>query len=74
MNRTLGVLISGRGSNLQAIIDAIAVGTLDARIGVVISNRADAAGLDRARTVGIENVCLAHRGYPSREAYDAALL
>jgi phosphoribosylglycinamide formyltransferase-1 len=74
MNRTLGVLISGRGSNLQAIIDAIAAGTLDARIGVVISNRPDAAGLDRARAAGIEAICLRHGEYPSREAYDAALV
>jgi phosphoribosylglycinamide formyltransferase 1 len=74
MNRTLGVLISGRGSNLQAIIDAIAAGRLDARIAVVISNRADAAGLERARAAGIEALCVGHRGYPSREAYDAALV
>jgi phosphoribosylglycinamide formyltransferase-1 len=74
MNRTLAVLISGRGSNLQAIIDAIAAGSLDARIGVVISNRADAAGLDRARRAGIEALCLSHRDYPSREAYDRALV
>jgi phosphoribosylglycinamide formyltransferase 1 len=74
MNRTLGVLISGRGSNLQAIVDAIADGRLDARIAVVISNRADAAGLARARAAGIEALCLGHRGYPSREAYDAALV
>ncbi len=74
MNRTLGVLISGRGSNLQAIIDAIAAGTLDARIGVVISNQAEAAGLERARRAGIETLCLSHRGYPSREDYDRALV
>src|SRR5512134_2221769 len=52
----IGVLISGRGSNLQALIDAIAEGRLGARIGVVISNRADAAGLDRARAAGIESL------------------
>jgi phosphoribosylglycinamide formyltransferase 1 len=74
MNRTLGVLISGRGSNLQAIIDAIAAGTLDARIGVVVSNRADAAGLERAQRAGIPTVCLSHRAYPTREAFDAALV
>ena len=73
MNRTLGVLISGRGSNLQAIIDAIAAGTLDARVGVVISNRPEAAGLDRARRAGIETLCLCHRDYPSREDYDRGL-
>ena len=47
-NRTIGVLISGRGSNLQALIDAVADGQLDARIAIVISNRASAAGLARA--------------------------
>jgi phosphoribosylglycinamide formyltransferase-1 len=74
MNRTLGVLISGRGSNLQAIIDAITAGTLDARIGLVISNRAEAAGLERARGAGIETLCLGHRDYPDREAYDRVLV
>jgi phosphoribosylglycinamide formyltransferase-1 len=74
MNRTLGVLISGRGSNLQAIIDAIAAGALDARIGVVISNRPGAAGLERARRAGIETLCLDHRDYASREDYDRALV
>lgn len=73
-NRTLGVLISGRGSNLQAIIDAIAAGRLDARIAVVISNRAGAAGLDRARAAGIDALTICHRDYPTREAYDAVLV
>jgi phosphoribosylglycinamide formyltransferase-1 len=73
-NRTLGVLISGRGSNLQAIIDAIADGRLDARIGVVISNRASAPGLDRARAAGIEAIHLDHRAYPTRDDYDRALV
>ncbi|MGE3277606.1 MAG: phosphoribosylglycinamide formyltransferase [Vicinamibacterales bacterium] len=72
--RRLGVLISGRGSNLQAIIDAVADGRLDATIAVVISNRAGAAGLERARAAGIETVVLPHRDFPSREAYDAALV
>jgi phosphoribosylglycinamide formyltransferase-1 len=74
MNRNLGILISGRGSNLQAIIAAIAAGTLDARIALVISNRADAGGLDRARSAGIETLYLSHRAFPSREAYDSALV
>ena len=52
----LGVLISGRGSNLQAIIDAIATRRLAARIAVVVSNRADAQGLQRARDAGIDAV------------------
>jgi phosphoribosylglycinamide formyltransferase-1 len=71
--RAIGVLISGRGSNLQAIIDAIAAGRLDARVAVVISNRGDAAGLDRARAAGIETLVMPHRAYPDRAAYDGAL-
>jgi phosphoribosylglycinamide formyltransferase-1 len=74
MNRNLGVLISGRGSNLQAIVDAIAAGTLDARIALVISTRADAAGLERARSAGLETMYLSHRAFASREAYDRALV
>ena len=74
MNRNLGVLISGRGSNLQAIVDAIAAGTLDARIALVISNRADAAGLERARSAGIETLYLSYRAFASRDAYDRALI
>ncbi len=74
LNRNLGVLISGRGSNLQAIIDAIADGGLDARLAVVISNRADAAGLRRAQDAGIETLCLGHRTFPTREDYDRHLV
>ena len=74
MNRTLGVLISGRGSNLQAIIDAVASGRIDARIAVVISNRPEAAGLERARAAGIEAICLGHKAYATREEYDRALV
>src|SRR6185295_6144849 len=70
----LGVLISGRGTNLQALIDAVADRRLDATIAVVISNRADAAGLDRARRAGIETLVLDHRQWPSREEYDRALV
>jgi phosphoribosylglycinamide formyltransferase-1 len=73
MTRRIGVLISGRGSNLQALIDAVAHGRLRAEIAVVISNRADAQGLDRARTAGIDTLTMPHRDYPSREAFDAAL-
>jgi phosphoribosylglycinamide formyltransferase-1 len=71
--RTIGVLISGRGSNLQALIDSIGDGRLDARIAVVISNRADAAGLARARSAGIETLIVDHRGFPSRDEFDRAL-
>ena len=74
MNRRLGVLISGRGSNLQALIDAIREGRLDADIAVVISNREDAEGLAKARGAGIEALALSHRGWPSRDDYDRALV
>ena len=73
MTKRLGVLISGRGTNLQALIDAIADGRLNATIALVISNRADAAGLDRARAAGIEAITLPHRAYAARDDYDRAL-
>jgi phosphoribosylglycinamide formyltransferase-1 len=71
--RSIGVLISGRGSNLQAIIDAIASGRLNAAIAVVVSNRADAPGLQRARDAGIDAVHLSQREYPDRDGYDRAV-
>src|SRR5579862_3294203 len=74
LNRRLAVLISGRGSNLQAIVDAIADRRLDATIAVVISNREDAAGLQRAREAGIEALHLSPRGYADRDAYDRAIV
>jgi phosphoribosylglycinamide formyltransferase 1 len=71
--RRVGVLVSGRGSNLQALIDAIGRGELDATIVVVISNVAGAAALARAGMSGIETVVLPHRDWPTRETYDEAL-
>ena len=70
----LGVLISGRGSNLQAIIGAIADGRLAARIGVVISNRPDAGGLAHARAAGIDTAVIEHRGFASRATFEEALV
>jgi len=67
------VLISGRGSNLQALIDAIKDRALDATIVVVISNRQDAGGLERARAAGIESIVMSHRDFASRDDYDRAL-
>jgi phosphoribosylglycinamide formyltransferase 1 len=69
----IGVLVSGRGSNLQALIDAIADRRLAAQIAVVISNRPDAGGLARARAAGIETLVIEHRGFPSRDEFDRAL-
>lgn len=68
----LVVLISGSGSNLQAVIDAAAT-DLPVDIRAVISNRADAYGLERARNAGIEARVLDHTQYPDRESYDQAL-
>jgi phosphoribosylglycinamide formyltransferase-1 len=70
----LGVLLSGSGTNLQALIDAIAAGRLHARIGVVMSNVPQAPGVDRARRHGLPTVVVAHGDAPSREAYDARLV
>ncbi len=67
------MLISGRGSNLQSLIDAIAAGRLDASIVVVISNRRDAHGLARARAANIDTLVMPASGHPDREAYDRAL-
>lgn len=76
-SRRLGVLISGRGSNLQAIIDAIAAKRLNAQIAVVISNRPDAAGLKRAQQAGIETLVIDHTDkakFATREDYDRELV
>ncbi len=70
----LGVLISGRGSNLQSIIDAIHDGRLTASIAIVISNNAGAQGLERARVAGIATTVLPHGDFASRDAYDRALV
>jgi phosphoribosylglycinamide formyltransferase-1 len=70
----LGVLVSGSGSNLGAILAAIEAGRLDARVRVVVSNKVDVRALDRARAAGVSALALPHREYPSREAYDAALV
>ncbi len=71
--RRIGVLISGRGSNLQALIDAVGGGQLDARIAIVISNRQTAAGLARAAAAGIETLVIDHRSFDSRDAFDRAV-
>ena len=68
------MLISGRGSNLQALIDAVAAGRLRAEIAVVISNRADAPGLARAQAAGIDTVTVNHREYQSREEFETVLV
>lgn len=70
----LGILVSGSGTNLQAVIDAVKSGRLHAKIGVVISNVASAKALDRAKAAGIPTVVVDHKAHPSREAFDAAVV
>lgn len=72
--RTLGILISGRGSNMQAILDAIRQGELDARVGIVVSNVASAAGLARAQEAGVPTTVIDHKRFSSREAFDQAVV
>jgi phosphoribosylglycinamide formyltransferase-1 len=67
--RRLGILLSGRGSNFEAIAANIAGGQLDAEVVVVVSNRADARGLERARELGLAAVCLPSKGV-ERQDYD----
>lgn len=67
------VLISGRGSNMQALLEAAQDATYPAEITLVVSNRGDAKGLARAEEAGAQTAVLPHTDYPSREAHDAAL-
>jgi phosphoribosylglycinamide formyltransferase-1 len=71
---SLVVLISGDGSNLQAIVDAIASNKLDAEIKTVISNKENAPGLARARTANIQTCIIDHRQFPSRKSFDQAMI
>ena len=72
--KSIVVLISGSGSNLQAIIDACSSGFIPGKISAVIANKADAYGLVRANEAGISTQLLSHKSYNSREKYDAALI
>ena len=72
--KKLVVLISGRGSKMEALLAAIAAGGLAAEVAAVISNRVDAKGLETARARGITALAVEHREYPSREAFDTALI
>ncbi len=71
--RVIGVLISGSGSNLQALIDECSTSAFPARIGVVISNRSDTFGLVRAERAGLPNYWLDRQEFDSNEAFDAAI-
>lgn len=68
------VLLSGTGSNLQALIDSTRIGDSPVRIAAVISNRSDAYGLQRARDAGIDTRSLDHKTFEGREAFDSALI
>lgn len=70
----LGVLVSGSGTNLQAILDAVANGRLDADVRLVLSNVAGVKALDRAAAAGVKTAVLSHRGFENREAFDTALV
>lgn len=70
----IAVLVSGSGSNLQAIIDASERGEIPCRVGVVISNKADAYGLVRARNHGIPTEVISHKDFPNREEFDKQLV
>lgn len=69
----IAILISGSGTNLQAFIDRHRDGALDADLVAVVSNRADAFGLQRAIKAGIDTLCISHRNFDDREAFDRAL-
>ncbi len=70
----IGVLASGRGSNLQAIIDAIEAGRLDCRLAVVVSDRAEAQALERAQKHGAPAIFVDPKAHPDREAFDRTVL
>ena len=70
----LGILVSGSGTNLQAILDAIARGELDARVALVISNKPGAAAVERARTAGVPVRVVPHKDFATRALFDQALV
>ena len=71
---TLAVLLSGNGTNFQAILDSIANGKLKAEIKIVISNNKDAFGLKRAKENNIKNLCIDHKNFTDRKTYDQKLM
>ncbi len=73
MTRRIAILISGRGSNMVSLIEAAQGPDFPAEIALVLSNRPDAGGLERARAAGIEALAIDHRAFSTREGFDAAL-
>lgn len=72
--KSIVVLISGSGSNLQAILDACSAGFIDGKVTAVLSNKANAYGLERAKKAGAAAIVLDHKAYPDRACYDQALI
>ncbi|MBD1555993.1 phosphoribosylglycinamide formyltransferase [Vibrio sp. S9_S30] len=72
--KNIVVLISGNGSNLQAVIDACENGSIEGKVSAVFSNKADAYGLERAKCSGIDARAVSHKDFESREAFDLALM
>jgi len=70
----LGVLVSGNGTNLQAILDAIAAGRLNAEVRLVISNKPGVKALERAERARVQHLCVSHREFPDRESFDQRLV
>jgi phosphoribosylglycinamide formyltransferase 1 len=73
MKKRVAILISGRGSNMMALVEAARAADYPAEIGLVISNRPDAPGLQLARSAGIDALAIDHKAYATREAFDAAV-
>lgn len=73
MTRRVAILISGRGSNMASLIEAAQAADFPAEIALVLSNRPDAEGLERAKAAGIATLAIDHRAFPDRESFDRAL-
>jgi phosphoribosylglycinamide formyltransferase 1 len=73
MKKRVGILISGRGSNMSALVEAARSEAYPAQIALVVSNRPDARGLERATAAGVRTVVVDHKAYATREAFDAAV-
>lgn len=71
--KSIVILVSGRGSNMEALLSAVAAGTLPVRVAAVLSNRPDAVGLQTAAAQGVPTAVLDHKAFVDRDAFDAAL-
>jgi phosphoribosylglycinamide formyltransferase 1 len=74
MTLDLGILVSGSGTNLQSILEAVASGTLDARVRLVVSNKPEVKAIARAEAAGVPVRVLSHKTFPDREQFDRALV